>query len=1149
MFGADTFTGALTRATGQNVNTYAINQGTLNNSNYAITYVPASFVITPARLMLTGSREYDGTNLINGSAMQVNGVNGERFTASGSANLTTKNVVFDSNNLITTQALLEVGGLTLTGNSGALLSNYSPLTSADTRITLSKRALALTAPSISKVYDSSSSYNMTAADLAAMSNLLVGSDTVTAATVVFAGNNANVGVNKAVNLLSATINDGNNGLNYNTSLSASSTSEITPASLTVTAGNWAKFVTQAEPSSYGGAIYNGFVGNESIANLSGALTISRSNPTAQAANTYTLTPGGFGAAGSVNGNYRISYQPGNFIIVPANQLLVEVSPVSVTYGAPITYSATAKYLNCSMADCSAAGSVNTVTNLTPVITGSNVVIADGVGGSASFTIAPIATPRSGSGMYAVGGYNLNSVSPTITGANFNSMALTGSLTINRLVLSTTQLGISGAQKVYDGNAAIAGLSLPFSSAASAILNGDQVLIGGSGYFDNQNVGINKAVTLNIDLSGSDANNYRLSSNQFTDNTGIITQLASVTYVGASGGNWSNASNWAGGAIPTLSNVANVVIPTGTNVNYDNASLANQIPTSSITNNGVIAFTGANNFTFTNTVTGSGSISQSGAGALTITGSNSYSGGTSIDASRLIVGSSSALGTGSVSSNGGTLSIASGVTLPSLTVNGPVRLTGDISTTGNQTYNGAVTLVGSGAWTPTLWDVLNSPVQLTTNLIRPSGIGQTLTSNSANIAFNSTLLAANHQSLSINASSGTVTFGDSVGNSSQIKGGSQNPLYATYDKSQNINHLLVNASRILIKANIATIGDQMLKGTILIGDNGQNGLTRTLLSADPSIQLIGTVDDAGNSNHKLILYVISAPGGAVPTLNIGGPVGSSVPLASLAWIVGTQNLTSFVADISAGTTPVNSITKPYSIITAEIINADNAAKAAAAAASASAAAAAKAAADNAANASRSRNALPFQAMMQQAIFNMGSISSSNQSGVSVSMPQDVAIVRSSGPSINAGTQISESKSTSSQASANANATLAQPLIAAAEPSPARQIMVQIQTAQGVEQVPRSQVSSDSGLSFKVPTAVLATLQVSPTASNVGDAKAPVLFATLADGSALPSWIQFDPVTKTFSATQIPSDVKSVTIKLQSKQGQEIIGESVMTLSAN
>ena len=198
---------------------------------------------------------------------------------------------------------------------------------------------------------------------------------------------------------------------------------------------------------------------------------------------------------------------------------------------------------------------------------------------------------------------------------------------------------------------------------------------------------------------------------------------------------------------------------------------------------------------------------------------------------------------------------------------------------------------------------------------------------------------------------------------------------------------------------------------------------------------------------------------------------------------------------------------------------------------------------------SNNALPFQAMMQQAISNMGSFSISRPSGVSVSSPQGVTIERPSSSSTSSGTQIGESKSATSQASAN---TTLMPPSTVAEPSASsapRQIMVQIQTAQGVEIVPRSQVSSDSGLNFKVPTAILTTLQVSPTAANISDAKAPVLSATLANGSALPSWIQFDSVTQTFSATQIPSDVKSVTIKLQSKQGQEIIGESVITLSAN
>ena len=51
-----------------------------------------------------------------------------------------------------------------------------------------------------------------------------------------------------------------------------------------------------------------------------------------------------------------------------------------------------------------------------------------------------------------------------------------------------------------------------------------------------------------------------------NNASTITQLASVTWIGpVSGGNWSVAGNWAGGAIPDLSNVANVIIPVGSTV--------------------------------------------------------------------------------------------------------------------------------------------------------------------------------------------------------------------------------------------------------------------------------------------------------------------------------------------------------------------------------------------------------------------------------------------------------------------------------------------------------------------------------------------------------------------------------------------------------
>ena len=64
--GADTFSGALSRAVGETVagGPYAINAGTLANGNYSISFTPANFAITPRSLTLsamgTVSKTYDG---------------------------------------------------------------------------------------------------------------------------------------------------------------------------------------------------------------------------------------------------------------------------------------------------------------------------------------------------------------------------------------------------------------------------------------------------------------------------------------------------------------------------------------------------------------------------------------------------------------------------------------------------------------------------------------------------------------------------------------------------------------------------------------------------------------------------------------------------------------------------------------------------------------------------------------------------------------------------------------------------------------------------------------------------------------------------------------------------------------------------------
>jgi filamentous hemagglutinin family protein len=79
--------------------------------------------------------------------------------------------------------------------------------------------------------------------------------------------------------------------------------------------------------------------------------------------------------------------------------------------------------------------------------------------------------------------------------------------------------------------------------------------------------------LGVAATGTNAGFYNgyYSTQQGYDITGgnlTINQLASVAWVGGATGNWSTASNWAGGVIPDLSNVAAVTIPKGTTVTYD-----------------------------------------------------------------------------------------------------------------------------------------------------------------------------------------------------------------------------------------------------------------------------------------------------------------------------------------------------------------------------------------------------------------------------------------------------------------------------------------------------------------------------------------------------------------------------------------------------
>jgi pectin methylesterase-like acyl-CoA thioesterase len=133
LIGSDTFSGALARVAGENVGSYAINQGTLSLSgNYTLGYTGANLVITPAALSITANN----TNKVLGATITFAGT---EFTASGllggdvvtSVTLTSAGAgagAAAGSYLITPSAAVGsgLGNYTITYNNGALIVSGSP---------------------------------------------------------------------------------------------------------------------------------------------------------------------------------------------------------------------------------------------------------------------------------------------------------------------------------------------------------------------------------------------------------------------------------------------------------------------------------------------------------------------------------------------------------------------------------------------------------------------------------------------------------------------------------------------------------------------------------------------------------------------------------------------------------------------------------------------------------------------------------------------------------------------------------------------------------------------------------------------------------------------------------------------------------------
>ncbi|MBU3629159.1 S-layer family protein, partial [Polynucleobacter sp. AP-Reno-20A-A9] len=827
-----------------------INTASISKANLSISAVES----------LTGNT-YKGSAYIGSYSIAALGNDAQNITVVGMA--TGINVGTYASNLVA---------------GGAVLSNYNPPVFTNASLVISPAPLGI---ELTGTY--SGTKNITPSTFT-ITGLMVG-DTVKSIA--------------SANLVDANVAYGNNYVtsitgvlgtavmsNYYITTSYSSTpnttttntATITPANLIITAATDAKFVTQSDvigsenncglrvscAGGYMGVTYNGFVNGENESKrgvMSGTLSIVRNNFGTDAANVY---PGVLEASGLSAPNYNITYVKGDYIIAPAKTLLVRVTPNSRDYGSDPFYAANgtealnanvpkAQFIKAQYLD----GDGRTIVDLVPTINGSTISIVDTASGAANFTLLLVGATTSTSGNINVGGYNLAATNSTVTGNNFNSLTVVGSSGITPYTLSPTQLGISGVSKVYDGNINIGGLVLNIDPTLSTVLGSgaskDKVTIIGSGTFDNRNVGVQKAVDISLTLAGNDGGNYVLDSNTFGANIGTITQLNSVSYVGGIGGKWSTQSNWAGGAIPALNNVANVYIPAGSSVVYDVAAVGTM--GGNIINNGTLTINESTSTTIANTLSGSGTYAQTGNGALTLSGNNNQvnpgplTGQISVASGKtLILANAYALGNGSILSDSGRVGLGIDTTLRSLTINGPVTLITDIKTLGDQQYGGAVTFSSGSVLSPML-----------------------MSSQNGNISFLSTVNSdAANRSLTLNALAGKVTLTDNAGYLSSSR----------LSKGPSITDLLINAKDVLLKADVYTLSTQTYNGAVVISDNGSNGLTRSFLSQDPSITFLGTIDDSLNVTHTLDLKAVSFSADQVPAITFRGAIGSIVPLGGL-----------------------------------------------------------------------------------------------------------------------------------------------------------------------------------------------------------------------------------------------------------------------------
>ncbi len=481
-------------------------------ADYSITYSDNKLVIDKANLTLSGTRVYDGSTTVAGSVLAAIGVNGEIFSVTGSgdaSNLASKNAS------LTPQTLASLTGLALgSGNSAqAMAGNYNALSATGSAVTISPKAVTLTAPDVSKTYDGGLTYTTVAGDLTALSGQLgVSGDTVTAATIAYTNKNAGAG-NKTVTFDAATISDGNGGNNYTITRQGNSTSTINKADLVLSGTRVYDATTVVAGSVLMAAGVNGETFGVTGAGDSSNLASKNANAAPQSLASLTGLALGTSSNGGDAGNYNPITITGSAVTITRKTLDVwtEPSPSQIGGGTPPAGTLVKIY------DGTSSASLTTVASM-PALALKESATAGTASSGQPYAGDDVSIDISGASGQFRNGSNVATANVTeATTVALSGLALTGAESGNyQLPASPTLAGqirpktvTLSATKTYDGTTALSGSQVTITTGV-----GGETLTYSGATANSRNVADNagnfiSAITLGNGSNGGLAVNYQL----------------------------------------------------------------------------------------------------------------------------------------------------------------------------------------------------------------------------------------------------------------------------------------------------------------------------------------------------------------------------------------------------------------------------------------------------------------------------------------------------------------------------------------------------------------------------------------------------------------------------------------------------------------